>query len=730
MPGPSQKFLLLLLIVLSLWGSTGRSQELPAQSQNQEFFNLFEISADQEGMFYQPSLMGNKLYAGSATSNLKQLETAIKDNNYNALGTSSLNLGLIALENDSRDTALSYFQKAQKAFHENKDFRSEARASVYKAFIYYLNLEFETAAKEYNYCTALLSDNGMTGVAAYVDALIAQSWFAARDYDKSTQWFLKSYNAIDNQDQKSRIGVQLAELAIRNRTYDSAIAYLESAKIAFQRSNNIAGQAMIFRDKGIIQMKQLHYDEAIKAFESSVRLSSQLSTAKLLKEAYLKKLTMASLTGEHDLSNKINIIYVQLRDSLDKVEQSRIISSQLMRRDLVEKESIQDMLRREKGIQYSQLTQEELERNKELTESELERLEKERIIEDLNIAKHVSDQANLEREEKIRLLTQEKSLQDLAISKKELLISQQAATRNSLIIGFVALVIVSLVFYNRYRNQKKSHLALDKAYTELSETHQKLLNTQEQLVHAQKMASLGELTAGIAHEIQNPLNFVNNFSEISLELISELNESGTNQESVLNDLATNLEKINYHGKRADKIVKGMLLHSRSGSTEKQPVNLNATIDELLELSYHGSRKRDNALETVIIRDFDPSLPEVDVIINSISRVLVNLFNNSLYAIETKAKNETPNYTPLLKVSTKFANNCAIVTIWDNGSGIPGSIINKIFDPFFTTKPAGQGTGLGLSLSYDIIVNGHNGSISVNSEESEFTEFVISLPVKY
>ncbi|HEX5002952.1 MAG TPA: ATP-binding protein, partial [Bacteroidia bacterium] len=400
----------------------------------------------------------------------------------------------------------------------------------------------------------------------------------------------------------------------------------------------------------------------------------------------------------------------------------------LMRRDLVEKESIQDMLRREKGIQYAQLTQEELERNKELTESELERLEKERIIEDLNIAKHVSDQANLEREEKIRLLTQEKSLQDLALSKKELLISRQATTRNSLIIGSVALIIVSLLFYNRYRNQKKSHLALDKAYTELSETHQKLINTQEQLVHAQKMASLGELTAGIAHEIQNPLNFVNNFSDISLELISDLKESGPNQEAVLKDLATNLEKINTHGKRADKIVKGMLLHSRSGSTEKQPVNLNATIDELLELSYHGSRKRENPLEVSIIRAFDSSLPDVNVVINSISRVLVNLFNNSLYAIESKAKNGALNYSPVLKVSTQFVNNTAIVTIRDNGTGIPKTILSKIFDPFFTTKPAGQGTGLGLSLSYDIIVNGHNGSVSVNSEENVFTEFVISLPV--
>ncbi|HEX5000899.1 MAG TPA: hypothetical protein VFW78_00240, partial [Bacteroidia bacterium] len=330
MPGLSKKYVLLLIIVQSLLGLPARSQELSGQARNQELFNLFEVSADQEGMFYQPSLTSIRLYAGSAPANLKQLETAIRNNNAGAIGTSSLNLGLNELENDSRDSALSYFKKSQEAFHRINDTRNEARASVYKGFVYYLNLEFESAIKEYNYAASILSENGLDEGMAYIDALIAQSWFASRNFDNSAQWFLKSYKAIVNPDQKSRIGIQLAELAIRNRAYDSAAVYLESANKVFEQSKNTAGQAMVLRDKGIIQMKQLHYDEAIKAFELSEGLSSQLSTAKLLKEAYLKKLTMASLTGDHDLSNKINIIYVQLRDSLDKAEQSRIISSQLM----------------------------------------------------------------------------------------------------------------------------------------------------------------------------------------------------------------------------------------------------------------------------------------------------------------------------------------------------------------------------------------------------------------
>jgi signal transduction histidine kinase len=242
------------------------------------------------------------------------------------------------------------------------------------------------------------------------------------------------------------------------------------------------------------------------------------------------------------------------------------------------------------------------------------------------------------------------------------------------------------------------------------------------------MASLGQLTAGIAHEIQNPLNFVNNFSELSIELIDELKDPGANTQDILGDLQANLQKINTHGKRADKIVKGMLLHSRTGQVEKQPADLNKMIDELLELSYHGNRTRDNNFTAEIIRNFEPDLPLVNVVTQDISRVLINLFNNAFYAVGQRSRSDGRNFRASVGVSTRHSKNSVTIKIRDNGTGIPDAIRKKIFDPFFTTKPAGEGTGLGLSLSYDVIVKGHGGSLGVNTESGLFTEFVIVLPV--
>jgi len=386
------------------------------------------------------------------------------------------------------------------------------------------------------------------------------------------------------------------------------------------------------------------------------------------------------------------------------------------------------MLQKEKQISYLQLSTQELQKNRLVTEAEIDRLEKEKIIEDLNMAKRISDQANIEREERIQQLTKEKALQDLALSKKELQVSRGQAFRNTLVTAFIFIIIIAGLLYNRYRNKSKSHQKLDRAYKELKETHYKLISTQEQLVHAQKMASLGQLTAGIAHEIQNPLNFVNNFSELSVELIDELKEPGANHQEIFSDLQANLQKISTHGKRADKIVKGMLLHSRVGAEDKQPADINKMIDELLELSYHGNRSRDNNFVAEIIRNFDLKLPKVNVVTQDISRVLINLFNNSFYAVGQRAKKVGINYKATVGVSTELAGDHIIVKIRDNGTGIPEEIRQKIFDPFFTTKPAGEGTGLGLSLSYDVIVKGHNGSLLVYSEPDSFTEFVIRLPV--
>jgi two-component system, NtrC family, sensor kinase len=284
--------------------------------------------------------------------------------------------------------------------------------------------------------------------------------------------------------------------------------------------------------------------------------------------------------------------------------------------------------------------------------------------------------------------------------------------------------------------------AIEDTNAALTKSLDELKATQTQLIQSEKMASLGELTAGIAHEIQNPLNFVNNFSEVSAELVTELNveidKGNTNDaKEIAGDLKQNLEKINHHGKRAADIVKGMLQHSRTSSGQKELTDINALADEYLRLAYHGLRAKDKSFNAKFETHLDPTLSKVNVVPQDIGRVVLNLINNAFYAVSEKssyAKASEDLYEPTVTVSTHYSlshgegKGEAIISVKDNGNGIPNSIKEKIFQPFFTTKPTGQGTGLGLSLSYDI-VKAHGGELKVETKEGEGSTFFIQLPLK-
>jgi signal transduction histidine kinase len=268
---------------------------------------------------------------------------------------------------------------------------------------------------------------------------------------------------------------------------------------------------------------------------------------------------------------------------------------------------------------------------------------------------------------------------------------------------------------------------------ELSQTISSLRTTQSQLIQSEKMASLGELTAGIAHEIQNPLNFVNNFSEVNKERIAELKEEINNRnydevKIIADDIDANLEKINHHGKRADSIVKGMLLHSRQTRGVKEVTDINALCDEYLRLSYHGLRAKDKDFSAEIKTDFDESVGKINIAAQDIGRVILNLINNAFYEVNEKAKLGAVSYEPRVTASTKKLDGKIEISVTDNGNGIPQKILDKIFQPFFTTKPTGQGTGLGLSLAYDI-VKAHGGDIKVETKEGEGSEFIVHLPIQ-
>ncbi len=320
--------------------------------------------------------------------------------------------------------------------------------------------------------------------------------------------------------------------------------------------------------------------------------------------------------------------------------------------------------------------------------------------------------------------------QRLQEKEKEYIKTKNQIRTYAFMTGLAVFLLIGLLLFRNNRQKQKANKVLEKTLVNLK-------STQTQLIQSEKMASLGELTAGIAHEIQNPLNFVNNFSEVNTELIDELKAelaTGNTQQAneIADDIKANQEKINHHGKRADAIVKGMLQHSQSSSGKKEPTDINALCDECLRLSYHGLRAKDKSLSAgragfnaTIKTDFDESIGNINIISQDIGRVVLNLINNAFYAVDDKKKQGVDNYEPTVSVSTKKVGDKVEIRVNDNGNGIPQKVLDKIFQPFFTTKPTGQGTGLGLSLSYDII-KVHSGEIKVNTKEGEGSEFIIQL----
>jgi len=354
----------------------------------------------------------------------------------------------------------------------------------------------------------------------------------------------------------------------------------------------------------------------------------------------------------------------------------------------------------------------------------------------LNISKRVGDSLLRLRTDKIAEF-QTINFEDQIRLEKEA--RENIAAKNkirtiALISGLAFLSILAFVFFRNNRQKQKANKVLETALANLKAA-------QSQLIQSEKMASLGELTAGIAHEIQNPLNFVNNFSEVNTELVDELkSELATGNMQSAKEIADNIkenqQKINHHGKRADAIVKGMLQHSRTSTGQKEPTDINALADEYLRLAYHGLRAKDKSFNAKFETDFDNSIGKINVVPQDIGRVLLNLINNAFYSVSEKHASKSNastgsaghQYQPTVKVSTKKKNGKIEIKVADNGNGIPQSILDKIFQPFFTTKPTGEGTGLGLSLSYDIITKGHGGEIKVENKEG--ATFIITIPVTY
>lgn len=337
-----------------------------------------------------------------------------------------------------------------------------------------------------------------------------------------------------------------------------------------------------------------------------------------------------------------------------------------------------------------------------------------------NILELINQTSQLKEEDKTAIIS------GLKKADKDLLISEFKLERTEKVKRTTAILLEETI-----EELEQKRKAIEDSNDALQKSLQELKAAQSQLIQSEKMASLGELTAGIAHEIQNPLNFVNNFSEVSKELIEEMLEEIKNGDmeevnAIAQDVIQNLEKITHHGKRADGIVKGMLQHSRSSSGTKENTKINVLVDEYLRLAYHGLRAKDKSFNAALDTHFDDSIKTINIVPQDIGRVVLNLITNAFYACNEKKKLQIDGYEPKVSVKTEKHTDNITISVKDNGNGIPQKVLDKIFQPFFTTKPTGQGTGLGLSLSYDII-KAHGGNIDVNTKENEGTEFTISLP---
>jgi signal transduction histidine kinase len=344
------------------------------------------------------------------------------------------------------------------------------------------------------------------------------------------------------------------------------------------------------------------------------------------------------------------------------------------------------------------------------------------------VAQYEAERANQVQNERIAALRQAQ-VRDAARGRR------QRWVLGATLAVLAVLAGLGFVLWRSNRRQQHANAPLQAQRDRTAQALKHLQATQAQLIQAEKMASLGELTAGIAHEIQNPLNFVNNFSEVSSELLDELageqakpHRDAELEAELVGDLQQNLGKITEHGKRAAGIVRGMLEHSRQSSGERAPTDLNALCDEYLRLSYHGLRAKDKSFNAELKTAFDPGLPAVSVVSGDIGRVLLNLLTNAFYAVKQRQQRGEAGYQPTVRVSTKQANGQVEIRVTDNGTGMPESVKAKIFQPFFTTKPTGEGTGLGLSLSHDIIAQGHGGTLRVESQEGKGTIFSVALPL--
>lgn len=665
----------------------------------------------------------NYPFSGSQKINEQRLAIASGIKNQRGILAAAYNLGQLWLSKEDYRKALDYFGKAESAAAKLSDEKAEAILLAKTGFIFHSLKMPAKALEKYNKAGVLMQKNKMTRALAAVEAYTAQHYLEGKKYPDALKHFERSaslFKVSGDSHSLSLVQSRAGEVCLRMAEFDKAINLINAALPGLKTAKDTHAIAAGYRDAGLAFYKKGDYEEALDHFNNSIRYDDNLEVKKIIKNTYLKLAAISGLRKDSDKASEYNELYIQLRDSINSVIfKSQIFPPPPDRKEQPLSAQATEILRT--SSDYKKLNEKDLALQKRVTETELEWLIKEKEHEMLDSNLRQSELAVKERDAEIQSLQKQQVMQQLALSEQQLKLSRQSEQRNLLLAGTVALLFGLLFFVYQFRAKKKKHEELNKTYSELEAAHHELKEAQQQLIRQEKLASLGQLTAGIAHEIKNPLNFVNNFSQLSSELVEELVNAKTEEErtELGNNLKKNLEKIHHHGHRADCIVKNMLEHARSGSGKKEPVELIPLMDEYIALAYHGMRAEYPEFNCEIKKDFDPRMPKINCVQQDVARVFLNILSNAFHAVKDKQGAK-------VEASIHLQNGKCEISIQDNGKGIPAPLKEKIFEPFFTTKSSGEGTGLGLSISYDIIKS-HGGEIKLDSKEGEFTRFTVQLP---
>jgi two-component system NtrC family sensor kinase len=591
------------------------------------------------------------------------------------------------------DSSLLYGQRALKLSEQINDQKGEILALSFMGLTMQqlgnlpkaLELAFKALgiAKTYNL-------NQSTGVALNA---IGETYIILKDYPKALHYLHIEKSIAEAY--KSEIGLAYSKYDLgvafkEMNQLDSALFYEQQSIGHFQIINR--EEPLVFAALGDIEMKSGKSFKALNYYKKSLQSSFKNNERRALASAYNKIAIFFNLVTQRD-----SAIYYATKG----LDESILISN---------KKTIQE------AAALLSILYESTDAKKSLRYLKIADTYKDSLFGTGNLQAVQTLVAHEEQRQK-----------EIETTKIEY---QNKFKQYALMAGVAMLLLIASFLYRNNRQEKKAKNLLQQKNKVIEQTLINLKSTQSQLIQSEKMASLGELTAGIAHEIQNPLNFVNNFSEVSNELIDEMKEelkkgNYDDANEIADDVKQNLEKITHHGQRAADIVKGMLQHSSSSSGVKEPTDINALCDEYLRLSYHGLRAKDKSFNASMKTDFDNSIGNINIIPQDIGRVILNLINNAFYAVDEKKKSGIENYEPTVSISTKKVDDKIEIRVTDNGNGIPQKVLDKIFQPFFTTKPTGQGTGLGLSLSYDI-VKAHGGELKVETKEGDGTIFIIQL----